>query len=141
MQELMRAIYDLVDEHGATRIAKGASFSSRTLLSQKANPDYDSHKMNVEELHRVMAFTQDIRPLRAWAELFGFVLVPKEAPEPKLLVSSMMDAGKEFSELTLAIHGALEDQRITQGEKAVIRREIGHVRESLDVMEASVRVV
>ncbi|MDA8485868.1 hypothetical protein NNO07_22605 [Pseudomonas resinovorans] len=140
MQELMRAIYDLVDEHGATNIAKGASFSSRTLLSQKANPDYDSHKMNVEELHRVMAFTQDIRPLRAWAELFGFELVAKEKPEGRELVVSMMAAGKEFSELTLAIHGALEDSRVTQVEKAAIRREIAHVRESLDVMEESVKV-
>jgi hypothetical protein len=140
MQNLMRAIYDVVDEHGTKAIAEGASFSSRTLLSQKANPDYDSHKMNVEELHRIMSFTQDIRPLQAWAELFGYDLVPRNKPTPRELIDSMIDTGKEFSELTLAVHDALTDHHVNQVEKAAINREIQHVRDSLSVMEESVRV-
>lgn len=38
MQSVMRAIYDVVDEHGTKKIAEGASFTSRTLLAQKSQP-------------------------------------------------------------------------------------------------------
>ncbi|MFP5419900.1 MAG: phage regulatory CII family protein [Gammaproteobacteria bacterium] len=139
MQELMRAIYEVVDDHGATKIAQGASFSSRTLLSQKVNPDYDSHKLNVEELHRIMAFTGDTRPLKAWAEHFGFDLTPRVAPEAKNLTSALLHMSAEVADVTRAVTDALDDGHVSQTEKQLIKRELLGARQSLDVLETSVK--
>lgn len=56
------------------------------------------------------------------------------------LTASMMHVGKEIADLTLAVHCALDDGRVTQIEKQAIRKEIDHVRHELDVMEQSVKV-
>ncbi|KTC41119.1 hypothetical protein AO260_21455 [Pseudomonas sp. ABAC21] len=112
MQELMKAIYDVVDDHGAGRIADGASFSSKTLLSQKANPDYDSHKLNVQELHRIMKFTQDFRPLKAWADL---------------------------ADVTRLAFDAQADGRVCTREKSELLKEAEEVIVSLEVFKQSVK--
>ena len=52
----------------------------------------------------------------------------------------MIVVGKDFADLTIAVHEALQDGRVCQFEKSTIRREISHIRESLDVMDESVKV-
>lgn len=129
MQELMRAIYEVVDEHGATKIAQGAHFTSRTLLSQKANPDYDSHKMNVEELHRVMIFTGDIRPLKAWAEHFGFDLVEREEVVARPVQGAFNEVVAEFGDVARTVHDAMTDNHLTALER---RQTIKQAQELID---------
>jgi hypothetical protein len=140
MQELMKAIYDVVDTHGASRIAEGASFPSRTLLSQKANPDYDSHKMNVQELHRIMKYTEDFRPLKAWAEHFGFELVPKEKPAPTDLNSALMRLHVDLADVTRLAYDAQADGRVCSREKSELIKEADEVIVSLEVFKQSVKV-
>ncbi|CAI8795484.1 Regulatory protein [Pseudomonas sp. IT-P12] len=139
MQELMSAIYDVVDTHGASRIAEGADFTSRTLLSQKANPNYDSHKMNVEELHRVMKFTQDFRPLKAWAESFGFDLVPKEKPEGINLNQALLRLHADLADVTRLAFDAQADGRVCSAEKTSLLKEAEEVIVSLEVFKQSVK--
>lgn len=139
MQELMRAIYDVVDEHGATKIAEGASFSSRTLLSQKANPDYDSHKMNVEELHRVMTFTGDTRPLKAWAELFGFDLVERAEPVRQPVQGAMNEVVAEFGDVARTVHDAMRDNVISGSECRSIQRQAEELIDAAKGLIASVK--
>lgn len=139
MQELMKAIYDVVDEHGAGRIAEGASFSSKTLLSQKANPDYDSHKLNVQELHRIMKFTQDFRPLKAWAEAFGFDLVPKEKPEGINLNTALLRLHADLADVTRLAFDAQADGRVCIREKSELLKEAEEVIVSLEVFKQSVK--
>lgn len=139
MQEVMRAIYDVVDEHGASKIAQGASFSSRTLLSQKANPDYDSHKMNVEELHRVMDFTRDIRPLKAWAEYFGFDLVAREAAEARPVQSSLNEVVAEFGDVARTVHDALKDDHLSALERRQIAKQSQELIDAVQGLIASTK--
>lgn len=139
MQELMSAIYDVVDTHGASKIAEGADFTSRTLLSQKANPNYDSHKMNVEELHRVMKFTQDFRPLKAWAESFGFDLVPKEKPEGIDLNQALLRLHADLADVTRLAFDAQADGRVCSVEKTSLLKEAEEVIVSLEVFKQSVK--
>ncbi|MFV3368434.1 phage regulatory CII family protein [Pseudomonas sp. NY15435] len=139
MQELMRAIYDVVDERGATKIAEGASFSSRTLLSQKANPDYDSHKMNVEELHRIMDFTKDIRPLKAWAEFFGFDLVQRSVEPADCLANATLAMASEAADVTKAAIEALDDGVVTRQEAKRIEREGEEAKRKIDVVIATAK--
>lgn len=131
MQSLMRAIYDVVDEHGTKKIAEGASFTSRTLLAQKANPDYDSHNMNVAELDRIMAFTRDFRPLVAWADRFNFDLVSRERPEARPLLVALASVSAECGDAARFIVDALADNHISQHEKAQGDRTI---QEAIDAL-------
>ncbi|MFJ2680950.1 phage regulatory CII family protein [Pseudomonas sivasensis] len=135
----MSAIYDVVDTHGASKIAEGADFTSRTLLSQKANPNYDSHKMNVEELHRVMKFTQDFRPLKAWAESFGFDLVPKERPEGINLNAALLRLHADLADVTRLAFDAQADGRVCSVEKTSLLKEAEEVIVSLEVFKQSVK--
>ena len=139
MQALMQAIYDVVDEHGTKKIAEGASFTSRTLLAQKANPDYDSHNMNVAELDRIMAFTRDFRPLRAWADRFGFDLVELKRPSPKPLIVSLSAVSAEYGDVARFIVDALADSFVSRGEKVQSDRIIQEVIYALHVLRESLK--
>ena len=139
MQELMKAIYDVVDDHGAGRIAEGADFTSRTLVSQKANPHYETHRMNVEELHRIMKFTQDFRPLKAWAEAFGFDLVPKDKPEGINLNSALLRLHADLADVTRLAFDAQADGRVCTREKSELLNEAEEVIVSLEVFKQSVK--
>lgn len=140
MQDLMKAIYDVVDTHGAGKIAEGASFASRTLLSQKANPEYDSHKMNVQELHRIMKYTRDVRPLKAWAESFGYDLVAREKPKPTDLNDAMLRLHAELADVTRLAFDAQADGHVCSREKSQLLKEADEVIVSLEVFKQSVRV-
>ncbi|CAN7361531.1 phage regulatory CII family protein [Pseudomonas sp. LjRoot263] len=109
-------------------------------LLQRANPDNDAHHLTVEHLFGILLHTGDMRPLVALANEFGFDLVSKAAPEPQALTRSLINVGKEVADLTIAVHEALDDNHVSPIEKAAIRKELGHVRHSLDVMEQSVKV-
>ncbi|MFP3680583.1 phage regulatory CII family protein [Pseudomonas sp. SIMBA_041] len=139
MQSLMRAIYDVVDEHGTKKIAEGASFTSRTLLAQKANPDYDSHNMNVPELDRIMAFTQDFRPLAAWADRFGFDLVSRERPAPKPLLIALGNLSAECGDVGRLIFDATIDNHISLNEKAEGEKAILEAIDALHVLRVSLK--
>lgn len=139
MLNLMRAIHDVVECHGSANVAEGAAFTSRALLLQKANPDYDSHRMNVQELHRIMKFTNDFRPLEAWAEAFGFDLVPKEQPAAIDVHQALSHVALEISEVTVETHRAMADGRVDQVERARILREISQAEAALDQLKASVK--
>lgn len=139
MQALMRAIYDVVDEVGTKTLAEGASFTSRTLLSQKANPDYESHNMNVPELHRIMKFTQDFRPLIAWADAFGFDLVTRERPSPKPLMAALCHLTAECGDVGRLIFDATADNHISQHEKAQGDKAIQEAIDALHVLRESLK--
>lgn len=108
-------------------------------LLQRANPDNDAHHLTVEHLFGILLHTGDMRPLLALANEFGFDLVSKSAPEPQALTKSLINVGKEVADLTIAVHEALDDNHVSTFEKSLIRQEINHVRQSLDVMDASVK--
>jgi hypothetical protein len=139
MQELMGAIYEVVETHGASKIAEGADFSSRTIVSQKANPNYDSHRMNVEELHRIMKFTKDYRPLQAWAESFGFDLVPREKPEATDLNTALIRLHTDLADVTRLAFDAQADGRVCSKEKSELLKEAQEVIVSLEVFKQSVK--
>ncbi|MNF02316.1 hypothetical protein D3C80_2014480 [compost metagenome] len=80
-----------------------------------------------------------MRPLAALANEFGFDLVSKVSPAPQALTASLISVGKEVADLTIAVHQALQDNHVNKFEKSLIRQEIEHVRQSLDVMDASVK--
>lgn len=138
MEDFLRACHTTVKESGAEELA-GKMCLAHVSLLQRSNPDNAAHHLTIEHLFGILLHTQDMRPLLALAESFGFELIAKMAPNPQALTSSMISVGKEVADLTIAVHQALEDNHVSQFEKSQIKVEINHVRQSLDVMEASVK--
>lgn len=138
MEDFLRACQNAVLDNEAKTLAAKMGVAHVSLL-QRANPDNDAHHLTVEHLFGILLHTGDMRPLMALADEFGFDLVQKSPPKAQTLTSSLANVGKEVAELTLAVHAALEDNHVSSIERALIRKEISHVRVGLDVMEASVR--
>lgn len=138
MDDFLRACQNAVLDNEAKSLAAKMGVAHVSLL-QRANPDNDAHHLTIEHLFGILLHTGDMRPLRALAEQFGFDLVAKDTPKPQALTSSLINVSKEVADLTIAVHDALADNHVNAFEKNMIRQEISHVRESLDVMEASVK--
>ena len=138
MEDFLRACQSAVLDNEAKTLAAKMGVAHVSLL-QRANPDNDAHHLTVEHLFGILLHTGDMRPLMALADEFGFDLVQKTPPKAQALASSLAAVGKEVAELTIAVHAALEDNHVSSIERALIRKEISHVRVGLDVMEASVR--
>ena len=138
MDKFLRACHDAVKDNDAKTLSAKMGVPHVSLL-QRANPDNDAHHLTIEHLFGILLHTEDMRPLKALADSFGFDLVAKDAPVPKALTAAMISVGKEVAELTIAVHVALEDNHVTQIEKAQISKEIDHVRKSLDEMASSVK--
>ncbi|UZM14774.1 Rha family transcriptional regulator [Pseudomonas kielensis] len=139
MDEFLRACQSAVLDNEA-KVLAGQMGVPHVSLLQRANPDNDAHHLTIEHLFGILLHTHDMRPLMVLANEFGFDLVAKTAPAPKALTTSLISLGKEVADLTIAVHVALDDSHVSPLEKAAIRKELGHVRQSLDVMEASVKV-
>jgi hypothetical protein len=138
MEDFLRACQSAVLDNEAKTLAAKMGVPHVGLL-QRANPDNEAHHLTVEHLFGILLHTGDMRPLAALANEFGFDLVAKAAPEPQALTKSLINVGKEVADLTIAVHQALDDNHISTFEKSLIRQEINHVRQSLDVMDASVK--
>ncbi|CAN7415177.1 phage regulatory CII family protein [Pseudomonas sp. GL-B-26] len=138
MEDFLRACQSAVLDNEAKALAAKMGVPHVGLL-QRANPDNDAHHLTVEHLFGILLHTGDMRPLLTLANEFGFGLVAKTAPKPQALTKSLINVGKEVADLTIAVHQALDDDRVNTIEKTLIRQEINHVRQSLDVMDASVK--
>ena len=138
MEDFLRACQSAVLDNEAKVLAAKMGVPHVSLL-QRANPDNDAHRLTIEHLFGILLHSGDMRPLTALAREFGFDLVAKVAPAPQGLTASLINVGKEVADLTIAVHSALEDDHVSAFEKTQIKVEIEHVRQSLDVMAASVK--
>ncbi|MNZ88354.1 hypothetical protein D3C78_1072440 [compost metagenome] len=138
MDEIHRAIHEALLDAGPKQVAHKMGTSHTSLLN-RANPNDDTHRLNVEQFLQILLHTGDMRPLHALAEVFGFELVAKEKAKAQGLATALIHMNKEVADVTKVVAEALEDGRVSQTEAAMIKREIGHVRESLDVLEESVK--
>ena len=138
MEDFLRACQSAVLDNEAKTLAAKMGVAHVSLL-QRANPDNDAHHLTIEHLYGILLHTGDMRPLAALANEFGFDLISRSAPEPQALTKSLINVGKEVADLTIAVHQALDDEHVSSFEKSLIRQEINHVRQSLDVMDASVK--
>lgn len=138
MEDFLRACQSAVLDNEAKALAAKMGVPHVSLL-QRANPDNDAHHLTIEHLFGILLHAGDMRPLSALAHEFGFDLISRSAPEPQALTKSLINVGKEVADLTIAVHQALDDEHVSSFEKSLIRQEINHVRQSLDVMDASVK--
>lgn len=138
MDDFLRACHDAVKDADAKRLAADMGLPHVSLL-QRANPDNDAHKLTINHLFQILTHSGDMRPLQALAAEFGYALVAKEAVSAKNLPQAVLHMHAEVADVTKAVTEAMEDGRVCQTEKALIKREIAGAREALDVLEQSVK--
>lgn len=139
MDDFLKACHDAVKDADAKRLASTMGLPHVSLL-QRANPDNDAHKLTINHLFQILLHSGDMRPLTALANHFGYELVAKEAAKPQQLTQALLHMSKEIADVTQAVAIALEDGHISQTEKQLIKRELVGARESLNVLEQSVKV-
>ncbi|MCY1289835.1 hypothetical protein D9M69_523880 [compost metagenome] len=142
MEAFLNAIQDAVLEEGAKQFYGKAGFKTHTGLLQYINPNDEDHRLRLESFLLIVQHLSEENRYRVLRELvapFGYELDGKEKVAAVGLTSALLHMSAEVADVTRACTDALEDKRICQTEKALIRREIEHARASLDVLEASVK--
>lgn len=138
MEDIHRAIHETVLSAGPKELAHKMGMSHTTLLN-RANPNDDTHRLNVEQLLQIMLHSGDPRVLAALAGEFGYELVAKDQPKATTLTNALLHMSAEVADVTRAVTNALDDGHVSQTEKALINRELAGARKSLEVLEASVK--
>lgn len=139
MEEIHRAIHDALLDACPKQVARLMGTSHTSLLN-RANPNDDTHRLNVEQFLQILVHTQDMRPLHALAEQFGFELVAKEQPKAKQLTAALLHMGAEVADVTRITTDALADGHLNQIERASIVREVDGAIEALQVLRQSAKV-
>lgn len=138
MEDFLRSCHDAIKDNEPKSLAAKMGLPHVSLL-QRSNPDNDAHHLTIEHLFGLLLHTGDMRPLKALAAEFGFDLQAKEQHAAKSLTNALLHMSAEVADVTRAVTDALEDGHVSQIEKATIKRELAGARESLDVLEASVK--
>jgi hypothetical protein len=139
MQNFLKACDDVVGEANTKALATLMNMPAVSLL-QRANANYDGAWFNVKHLYALLLHSQDMRPLAALADEFGYTVVKREQPQPIDVHQALGKLAFEISEVTIETFGAMGDGRVDQIERARILREISHAEAALDQLKASVKV-
>lgn len=138
MEQVHRAIHEAVLEAGPKQLAHLMGMSHTALLN-RSNPNDDSHRLNLEQFLQILVHSKNVEPLEHLASTLGYALVPQARPASKNLIEALVHLAAEYGDVSRLVHDALADGRISPFEKANIQKEIGHVRQSLLVLEESVK--
>ncbi len=128
--ELDQAKHDTVEQHkgGAVALAPLIGVKSST-LSNKVNPNVDTHHLSLDEAVGIMAITQNYNMLKAAAAALDHAVV--EMPTEKLaqngdleLLDGCLILQKEMGEVAEAFRKAWEDGNIDSQDLKDIKREM-----------------
>lgn len=116
---------------------------SGNVLSNKLNPNINTHHLTLSEAMRIMAITGDLRMLHAMASELGVMIKPMPMVADESLLSALAHTANEFGQYLTAINDALKDGRITKLELRKVEKELGDLvaqsnklMASLEAMEA-----
>lgn len=138
MEEIHRAIHEALLDAGPKQVAHQMGTSHTNLLN-RANPNDDTHRLNVEQFLQILVHTNDMRPLAALAAEFGYDLVQRGEPAVIALQDARELLSKEHAELTLAMHSAMADGHMSRSERATVAKEAEDVRASAAAVIAAVK--
>lgn len=139
MEMFLKACHDVVKDAETKKLAALMNMPHISLL-QRSNSENDAHWFNVKHLYALLLHSQDMRPLAALADEFGYSVVKREQPEAIDVYQALSKVSLEISELTVETHGAMGDGRVDQVERQRILREIDHAEHALAQLKASVKV-
>jgi hypothetical protein len=138
MLDFLKACHSVVQDADTKNLATLLGMPPVSLL-QRGNADYDGAWFNVKHLYALLLHTEDMRPLSALAEEFGYVIIKTEQPAAIGVQQALSKVAYEISELTIETHSAMADGRVDQIERARIMKEISHAEAALAQLKASVK--
>lgn len=138
MENVLQAVHDAVIDFGPKDLARKIGGISHTTLLNNANPNDDTHRMNLPQFLQVLLHTGDMRPLKALAESFGFELVSRQAPEAREVTAALVSMHKEVADVTHVVTEALGEAHLSQIQRKATVREITEAIEALQTLLVSV---
>lgn len=105
--------------------------TSQAVLNSKVNPRTTTHHLTLAEAVKLMVFTGDKRILHAIALETGDVVIEGAAAADACemaILGSLTGLFARTGQVGTAVHGALEDGRITERECRDIEREVYKLR-------------
>lgn len=131
IDDVQQAAHDTVrnynngKERGAVALAPRVGMNPTT-LSNKVNPNQETHHLGLIESIPIQLIAEDYRILRAYAHTLNHVVIPAvhitNVPDVELL-TMYARFHKELGEMSGELARALEDRRITANELRNIRKE------------------
>ncbi|MCF4997359.1 Rha family transcriptional regulator [Pseudomonas syringae] len=138
MEDFLRACHATVKESGAEELA-GKMCMAHVSLLQRSNPDNAAHHLTIEHLFGILLHTDDMRPLIALGDQFGFDLVSREKPTAKPLMVALGNLSAECGDVGRLIFDAAADNHISQHEKAQGEKAILEAIEALQILRESLK--
>lgn len=111
---------------GAAALAPRMGMSG-AVLSNKLNPNMDSHHLTLAEAMRLMVLTGDVRILNAMAGELHYMAVPIPAIADDSVMHAMTATVTEFGAYIKAVGDSLDDGRVTKTEVRNIGKELGNL--------------
>ena len=117
---------------------------SGNVLSNKLNPNINTHHLTLSEAMRIMSLTGDLRILQAMSSELGVTIRPLPMIGEESAMDALVHTANEFGQYMVAINDALSDGRVTKLELRKVGKELGDLiaqssklMSTLEVMEAS----
>lgn len=123
-------------EGGITAIANRLG-KSPIYLANKLNPSDETHVPNIGEFIAVIMTSGDTSPLDALCEFFDGQFMSRTKAKMSSPMIAALAALAEGGDVARVIKEAMDDGKISDNEKARIKREIREAREALQIIDNS----
>lgn len=132
------ALYHAVHDSpgGASSLAPRMGMSE-AVLNSKVRPNCTTHCANVRDLRRILALTEDMRPLHALANEFDHVMVRRSEGDPvddMAVLEAVAALWAKNGNVGQAVHHALSDGTLTAVELELISTAIYTAQASMNTL-------
>lgn len=138
------AVYDTAHGHRGGAQALGVLVGiGGTVLSNKCNPNNDTHHLTLREAVRIMALTADHQILRAVCHELGYLDPIRRLEGSTLaddaLLELLANVFSESGDVARVLQQSLGDGRITRGEFGLIEEQVVEAQSALATLLDRVR--
>lgn len=122
------AAYTAVHDYpgGASALAPRLGVSG-SILSNKVNPNINTHHLTLAEAMRVMTLTGDVRILHAMCSELQYMAIPLPTVGDVDVMQAMTATISEFGAYIKASSDALQDNKVTKLELRNINKKMGNL--------------
>lgn len=107
-------------------------------LRNKVSPTNELAKVSVQELRSMMLITQDLQPLRVFANDFGMQLISADVQTISVF-DALVSVSKEQGDVASRIQQAFADNFISTREFCEIEQEVAEAKSALDTLLQAVK--
>ena len=138
MDNLDIAIHNTIhsDTHSCARIAKSLGMSAQ-VLRNKANPESESHKLNIRETIAIMELMGDFQILEA---IQAEVLIPEEDSKVSI-VELILDVNAKVGEVSNSFKSVLAGGRMTPKTQNLLDRTLSSAGQAIKAARSKLETI